>query len=50
MVLMIFLGHVQDVLLANEPKIICYAGNIGEGQGLEKLFRLWLKYWDLNFD
>lgn len=32
-----FLGHVQDVLLANEPKIICYAGNIGEGQGLEKI-------------
>lgn len=32
-----FLGHKQDIHLANEPRIICYAGNIGEGQGLEKI-------------
>ena len=32
-----FLGENYDKNCSNEPKIITYAGNIGEGQGLEKI-------------
>ena len=33
----VFLGKNYDECLVNKPKIITYAGNIGEGQGLEKI-------------
>lgn len=33
----IFLGKNYDKNYTDEPKIITYAGNIGEGQGLEKI-------------
>ena len=33
----VFLGKNYDKICSNEPKIITYAGNIGEGQGLEKI-------------
>ena len=33
----VFLGENYDKNCSNEPKIITYAGNIGEGQGLEKI-------------
>ncbi len=32
-----FIGCKQSDQLPESPKIICYAGNIGEGQGLEKI-------------
>ncbi len=32
-----FIGWKQESQLLNDKKIICYAGNIGEGQGLEKI-------------
>ncbi|NOT37418.1 MAG: glycosyltransferase family 4 protein [Saprospiraceae bacterium] len=32
-----FIGHKQNNLLQKTPIIITYAGNIGEGQGLEKI-------------
>ncbi len=32
-----FIGCRQSDQLAEEPRILCYAGNIGEGQGLEKI-------------
>ena len=33
----VFLGKNYDKNCSNEPKIITYAGNIGEGQGLERI-------------
>ena len=33
----VFLGKNYDKNSSNKPKIITYAGNIGEGQGLEKI-------------
>jgi hypothetical protein len=33
----VFLGENYDKSYSTEPKIITYAGNIGEGQGLEKI-------------
>ncbi|HQX43005.1 MAG TPA: glycosyltransferase family 4 protein [Saprospiraceae bacterium] len=44
-----FLGHLQDPNLANKPRIICYAGNIGEGQGLEKIIPMLANKLGSNF-
>ncbi|MEP7196295.1 MAG: glycosyltransferase family 4 protein [Saprospiraceae bacterium] len=44
-----FIGHRQYVDIKDSPKVICYAGNIGEGQGLEKIIPEAAKRLGANF-
>lgn len=45
----VFINLKQNEHISNSPKVITYAGNIGEGQGLEKIIPLLAKKLGNNF-